>query len=81
MDVVPSQVRKRTLDEIDDNEGLGYADDAYASEDAGAVNSNGGYSLPSRHGFALRKTHYHHHFHHEGPALFDCLLTLFYLMQ
>jgi len=39
-DVVPSHVRKRTLDEIDDDEGLEYADDAYASEDADAVSSN-----------------------------------------
>ena len=40
-DVVPSHVRKRTLDEVDDDEGLDYADDAYASEDADAASSNG----------------------------------------
>jgi hypothetical protein len=41
-DVVPSHVRKRTLDEVDDDEDLEYADDTYASEDADAVSSNGG---------------------------------------
>jgi len=40
-DVVPSHVRKRTLDEVDGDEGLEYADDVYASEDADAVSSNG----------------------------------------
>ena len=42
-DVVPSHVRKRTLDEVDGDEGLEYADDvdAYATEDADAVSSNG----------------------------------------
>ena len=41
-DAVPSHVRKRTLDEVDCDEGLEYADDAYASEDADAASSNGG---------------------------------------
>ena len=41
-DVVPSHVRKRTLDEVDDgDDGLEYVEDAYASEDADAVSSNG----------------------------------------
>jgi len=40
-DVVPSHARKRTLDEVDGDEGLEYADDAYVSEDADAVSSNG----------------------------------------
>jgi hypothetical protein len=40
-DAVPSHVRKRTLDEVDGEDGLEYADDAYASEDADAVSSNG----------------------------------------
>jgi len=40
-DVVPSHVRKRALDEVDGDEGLEYADDAYASEDADVVSSNG----------------------------------------
>jgi len=40
-DAVPSHVRKRALDEVDGDEGLEYADDAYASEDADAVSSNG----------------------------------------
>jgi len=41
-DAVSSHVRKRALDEIDGDEGLEYADDAYVSEDADAVSSNGG---------------------------------------
>ena len=41
-DVVPSHVRKRTLDEVEGDDGLEYADDAYASEDADAVSDNGG---------------------------------------
>ena len=40
-DAVPSHMRKRTLEEIDGDEGLEYADDAYASEDADATSSNG----------------------------------------
>ena len=40
-DVVPSHVRERILDKVDDDEGLDYADDAYASEDADAASSNG----------------------------------------
>jgi len=40
-DVVPSHVRKRTLDEVDVDEGLEYADDVSGSEDADAVSSNG----------------------------------------
>jgi hypothetical protein len=40
-DVVPLHVRKRTLDEVDDDEGLEYVDDSYASEDADAVSNNG----------------------------------------
>ena len=40
-DVVPSHVRKRTLDEVDGDEGLEYADEAYASEDVDVVSSNG----------------------------------------
>lgn len=40
-DVVSSHVRKRTLDEVDDDEGLEYAEDGYASEDADADSSNG----------------------------------------
>jgi len=40
-DVVPSHVRKRTLDEVDDDEGLEYVDDTYVSEDADAISSNG----------------------------------------
>lgn len=40
-DALPSHVRKRTLDEVDVDEGLEYADDAYASEDADATSSNG----------------------------------------
>lgn len=40
-DVVPSHVRKRTLEEVDGDEGLEYADEAYASEDADAASSNG----------------------------------------
>jgi len=40
-DVVPSHVRKRTLDEVDGDQGLEYADDACASEDADVVSSNG----------------------------------------
>ena len=40
-DIVPSHVRKRTLDEVDDDEGLDYADDTHASEDADAASSNG----------------------------------------
>ena len=40
-DVVASHVRKRALDEVDGDEGLEYADDAYASEDADVVSSNG----------------------------------------
>ena len=34
-------MRKQTLDEVDGDEGLEYADDAYASEDGDAVNRNG----------------------------------------
>jgi len=33
-DVVPSNVRKRTLDEVDDDGGLAYVEDTYASKDA-----------------------------------------------
>jgi hypothetical protein len=40
-DAVPSHARKRTLDEVDGDEGLEYADEAYASEDADVVSSNG----------------------------------------
>jgi len=40
-DVVPSHVRKRTLDEVDGDEGLEYADEAYASEDADVDSSPG----------------------------------------
>ena len=40
-DAVPSHVRKRTLDEVDGDDGLEYADDAYVSEDADAASSNG----------------------------------------
>ena len=39
-DVVPSHMRKRTLDEVDGDE-LEYADDVSASEDADAISSNG----------------------------------------
>ena len=37
-DAVPSHVRKRALDEVDGDEGLEYADDAYGSEDAASSN-------------------------------------------
>jgi hypothetical protein len=40
-DAVPSHARKRTLDEVDGDEGLEYADEAYASEDADVISSNG----------------------------------------
>ena len=40
-DAIPSHMRKRTLDEVDGDDGLEYADDAYASEDVDAVSSNG----------------------------------------
>ena len=40
-DAVPPHVRKRTLDEVDGEESLEYADDAYASEDPDVVSSNG----------------------------------------
>lgn len=40
-DAAPPHVRKRTLDEVDGDEGLEDVDDAYASEDADATSSNG----------------------------------------
>ena len=40
-DAVPSHVQKQNLNEVDDDKDLDYADDAYTSEDADAVSSNG----------------------------------------
>lgn len=40
-DALSSHVRKRTLDEVDGDEGLEYADDAYGSEDVDEASSNG----------------------------------------
>ena len=38
---MPPHVRKRTLEKVDGNKGLGYVDDTYASKDGDMVSSNG----------------------------------------